>query len=47
MKWKGQIDGPLSQYATFDDKHNLLMQKFYSDVPHSKGITGRKHFFDL
>ena len=23
MKWKGQIDGPLSQYATFDDKYNV------------------------
>ena len=23
MKWKDQIDAPLSQYTTFDDKHNV------------------------
>ena len=44
MKWKGQIDSSLAQHATFDDKRN---ENFHSDIPHSKGITGQKHFFRI
>ena len=46
MKWKGQTDGPWSQYATFDDdKHNVKVSFRY--IPHSKGIKGQNTFWDI
>ena len=41
MNWKGKSDDSLSQYVTFDVKH---ICKFYLNIPHSKGTTGKKHF---
>ena len=33
MNWKGTSNGSLSQYVTF-----------HSNIPHSKGTTGKKQF---
>ena len=43
MNWKGKGDGSLSQYVTFDVKH--ICKVSFKNIPHSKGTTGKKHFF--